>query len=539
MAWTALIGAALRIGLDRRLARLSRDGYWSVNTARIQVRQLRRLLAAAKDTEFGRRHGFRRLLCEPDATLERAYRAQAPVRDYEGFRDWMVRMREHGEPDVTWPDAVRSFAQTSGTTSGDKYMPVSDELMAHNRKAGLDIFLHAARAGVSLPGLFGGKLLFLGGSSDLEVNEAGVKTGDLSGVVTPLIRWPLSAVYKPGPEIALMSNWPAKIDAMARSCAHQDVRAVFGMASWGLVLFEKVIEVARETDPSVRTLEDVWPNLRLFVHGGVRYDPFEPRVREAWSGGARDVPNRLEVYPASEAFIAMQDTPGDPGLRLGVDHGVYFEFVPLSEIDAARPPAFNAAEVEPGERYVVVLSTPGGLWRYVLGDVVEFDDVPTGEASGRPARLRIVGRHRHFINAFGENIIVENIEDAVVAAMEAAGATTGEFTAAPVYPGEEREAGLQLVIEWDDPGAEALGTFRHAFDAELRRRSADYGVKRTNDLGMGPPTVTPVPSGTFHAWMASRGKLGGQHKCPRCANHREYVEGAIEHAGASRAGSGR
>ena len=538
MTWTALIGAAMRVGLHPRIARLSDTTYWSRHTRRVQIAQLRSLLSRGKDTEFGRRHGFRHILNEPDRTLEAAYRARTPIRDYEGFRDWMARMREHGEPDVTWPDSVRDFAQTSGTTSGDKYMPVSPELFRHNRRASMDIFANAHRMGVPLDRLFGGKLLFLGGSSDVEVNNAGVRTGDLSGLVTPMIRWPLSAVYAPGRDVALMSHWPSKIEAMARSCLDQDVRAVFGMASWGLVLFEKVIELARERDPSVRSLADVWPGLELFVHGGVKYAPFEPRVRAAWSGDrATDLPNRLEVYPASEAFVAMQDTPGDPGLRLGSDIGVYYEFVPLDEIAAPNPRAFGAGEVERGQRYVVVLSTPGGLWRYILGDVVEFDTIPTGDASGGPARLRIVGRHKHFINAFGENLIVENIERAVVAAMEATGATPGEFSAAPVYPDADagRRAGLELVIEWAGP-SDGLGAFAAAFDAALKRESVDYGVKRTDDVGMGPPTVTPVPVGAFHAWMASRGKLGGQHKCPRCANHRDYIEGVAGLAASVSAG---
>ena len=529
MAWTALIGAAMRAGFDRRIRKLSNHAYWSTNTARIQQRQLRKLLHFAKDTEFGRQHGFRRILNEPDDSIERAYRAQTPIRDYEGFRDWMSRMRETGEPDVTWPDSVRAFAQTSGTTSGDKYMPVSKELLRHNRAASFDIFCHAARRGISLPGLFGGKLLFLGGSSDLGVNKAGVRTGDLSGVVTPLITWPLTEVYKPGKDIALMSHWPSKIDAMARSCMNQDVRAVFGMASWGLVLFEKIIELAREEGRDVESLSQIWPGLRLFVHGGVKYDPFEPRVRAAWSGDeGLDVPNRLEVYPASEAFIAMQDEPGDPGLRLCADHGVYFEFVPLEEMNADRPRAFNATEVEPGQRYVVVLSTPGGLWRYVLGDVVVFETIPTGDRSGGPARLRIVGRHKHFINAFGENIIVENIERAVVEAMEATGATVGEFTAGPVYPdaSQGRKSGLELVIEWEDDRG-SLDAFARAFDRALQQESVDYGVKRTDDLGMGPPRVTAVRLGAFHEWMESRGKLGGQHKIPRCANHRDYIDGVV------------
>jgi hypothetical protein len=268
----------------------------------------------------------------------------------------------------------------------------------------------------------------------------------------------------------------------------------------------------------------------VFVHGGVKFTPFEQRVREAWSGSpdGPDVPVRFEVYPASEGFVAMQDRPGDPGLRLGVDLGVFYEFVPLEEIQSAQPRAFTCDRVERGRRYVVVMSTPGGLWRYVLGDVVEFDTVPPDG----PPRLRIVGRHRHFVNAFGENLIVEHIENAVVAAARATGVSVQEFTAAPIYPtGAARVGALELAIEWasGDPGLSTA--FARAFDEALKSQNADYTTKRKDDLGMAPPVVTRLRPGDFHRWMQSRGKLGGQHKCPRCANHREFIDGVLAVAG--------
>ncbi len=519
---TSWIGGGLRVANARRARKLSDTALWARESGAIQRGQLRSLLGKASGTAFGRDHGFARLARLGDEEIGAAYRDAVPLADYEDLRPLMERMREGGEPDVTWPGVVMDWAQTSGTTGGQKYIPVSAEMMASNKRAALDIFAHASRFGVSLTHLFGGKLLFLGGCTRLDVNEHGIRTGDLSGLVTPLISWPLSKVYAPGPEVALIDHWPTKIEQMALATIDEDVRFISGMASWSLVLFERLIEMSRErggrSDLRVREL---WPNLSLFVHGGVKYPPFDPRVREAWSGGlGLDIPHRLEVYPASEGFIAMQDTPGDPGLRLNTDIGVYYEFVPVEQIDADAPEAFACDEVERGQRYVVVMSTCAGLWRYVIGDVVEFDTIPPEG----PARLRIVGRHRHFINAFGENLIVEEIERAVVEAREQTGARIGEFSACPVYPDGERRGAVELAVEWEGERS-GVRAFGEAFDRSLRAINVDYHTKRTDGLGMGPAVVTPVPMGAFHAWMDSRGRLGGQNKCPRCANHREYVEG--------------
>jgi hypothetical protein len=552
LSWTAAVGVALRARVAGRIRRLDDRAYWTRHTAAVQVAQLRGLLRMAEGTEFGRAHGFRRLHGLPDAELVAAYRAAVPVKDWYAFREPIARMREGGQPDVLWPGLVRDFAQTSGTTAGDKFIPVSREMLRSNYLAALDIFANLARFGVSLPRLLSGKSLFLGGSTALEENAHGVRTGDLSGLVTPLIRWPLTEIYEPGPEVALMSHWPSKIDAMARRCVDRDVRVVNGMPSWGLVLFERVMQLARERGWSVRTLRDVWPNLTAIVHGGVKYAPFEPRVRQAWSGSpdGEDVPFRLELYPASEGFIAMQDVRGEPGLRLLSDIGNFYEFVPLEEIDDPGARAFTCDAVDRGQRYVVVMSTCAGLWRYVIGDVVEFDTIPAGlRGSGGdgPCRLRIVGRHRHFINAFGENLIVEHIENAVARAAAAAGVVVGEFTAAPVYPEGSRRAGLELAVEVEGADGRGAGgpggggvagqvegrmaVFRDAFDAALKAQNVDYTTKRTDGVGMAAPTITALPPGTFHRWLQRKGKLGGQHKCPRCANHRDILIEVVVAAG--------
>ena len=529
--WTQLVGAGLSAMVSRRRSLLSDAAYWNANTARLQVEQLRSVLNLARATEFGRAHGFDRIAATGDREIVSAFRQAVPVADYEGYRAFITRMRDGGERDVLWPGLVENYAQTSGTTAGDKYIPITGEMMKSNFRASLDIFANAQRFGASLTSLAAGRWLFLGGSTELTKNKHGIKTGDLSGIVAPLIRWPLSEIYSPGFDIALMSHWPSKIEAMAKTCLSQDVRMISGMPSWSNVLFERVMELAREQGRRVEGVRDVWPNLTLFVHGGVKYAPFEPRIREAFSGSSTgaDIPFRLEVYPASEGFIAMQDTRGDPGLRLLSDIGIFYEFVPLEQIHDPNPPAFTADKVEKGQKYVVVMTTCAGFYRYIIGDVVEFDTIPAGldgRAGEGPARLRIVGRHKHFINAFGENLIGEHIENAVARAASATGVLVGEFTAAPVYPSPTTHAGLELAVEIETKSvnSDAIERFGRAFDASLKEQNVDYTTKRTDDMGMSAPTISVLPVGSFHRWMQSRGKLGGQHKCPRCANHREIIE---------------
>ncbi|MEO0513442.1 MAG: GH3 auxin-responsive promoter family protein [Planctomycetota bacterium] len=531
--WTAAIGAALAARLELRVHQLDDPEYWKQHTRRLQLGVLRRNLTRARSTEIGRAFGFAALAALPDDELLPAYRNAVPVRDYEGYRDACRRMREDGQRGVLWPGLVRDFAQTSGTTAGDKYMPVSRDMLRSNYLCSLDIFAHARRRGHRLSDLFAGRCLFLGGSSDLTTNAHGVNTGDLSGIVTPLITWPISEVYSPGPEIALESHWPTKIDKMARLSMTQDIRMLSGMPSWAGVLMDRVLELT-----GADRVADVWPNLRLFVHGGVRYDPFQHSLAQKYSAGQHDdLPDRLELYPASEAFVAIQDEPGDRGLRLCVDRSNFFEFVPADQINTDQintgqinsdaPDARAAWEVEKNTRYVVVLSTCAGLFRYVLGDVVEFDTL----ADEGPVRLRIVGRHKHFINAFGENLIVEHIENAVAEAAAATGLAHGEFTAAPVYQTQATRPGLELAIETAAISPAALAAFADRFDRSLKDQNADYETKRTDSLGMAPPTITPLAAGAFHRWLDDNNKLGGQHKCPRCANNRDLIDQLTTPAG--------
>jgi len=539
---TSLVGLALRARVERRRRRLNDLEYWKDATCSIQSDQLRNNLKSSASTVFGKQHGFAAIAAiENDAEMIQAYRKALPINDWYVFKDHIEAMRERGESDVLWPGRIGHFAQTSGTTAGDKYIPVSQEMFRANFLASLDIFAHLINRGVHPERLMGGRCLFLGGSTDLEYNEAGIATGDLSGLVTPLIKWPLSTIYSPGPEVALMSHWPDKIEAMAQMAIDQDIRFISGMPSWALVLIDRVIQLANERGANATCARDVWPNLEVFVHGGVNYTPFVERMAIAYSGDPTiDFPCREELYPASEGFIAMQDKADEPGMRLLVDNGTFYEFVPRDQIDDENPEVLSCWEVEQGKQYVVVMSTNAGLWRYIIGDVVEFDTIPNGfdgnvssgaEGSGGPARIRIVGRHRHFINAFGENLIGEHIEEGVSAGSKAAGLAIGEFTAAPVYPSQTNRAGLEVAVEFEhQPDAEQLKAFGRAFDENIKASNVDYNTKRSDSLGMTEPTITVLPSGTFHRWLDKKGKLGGQHKCPRCANHREILGEVLESA---------
>ena len=501
----SVLGAALSFFLrriDRRLGRVA-----EAQTA-AQESVFQWLLSRGRDTWFGRQHGFATIRSHGD------FVKAVPIRDFVAQLD-MFRRIEAGEPDVSWPGRVRYFAQTSGTTAGDKHIPVTREMMRSNSRAALRIFAYySRRAGASVSGLFAGKLLFLGGSTALTRTESGAMIGDLSGIATSSIYWPITRHYEPGVELALLDSWEEKVRRVAERVAWRDVRFVTGMPSWVKILFDRICAI-RGVDPA-GGMSRVWPNMQLFVHGGVNFAPYRQSFRKFFSPAHRL--EFLEVYPASEGFIAIQAERDDPGMEMLTDNGLFYEFVPLSEWGKADAPRLTVGQVELDVPYSLVLSTCAGLWAYDLGDVVRFTSL-------RPARIVFAGRNKHFINAFGENIIGEQVSAAVAAAAEAGGAEVAEFTAAPIYPDELRKAGAhQYVVEFNRPPAGGLEAFAAAIDAELLKVNNDYSVKRAGNLGMTPVEVTAVPKGTFYEWMKSRGKLGGQHKVPVCANDRRYVD---------------
>jgi len=473
-----------------------------------QERVLAGLLRRGRGTWFGRRHGFASVRAHAD------FVKAVPVRDYVSQLD-MFRRILAGEENVSWPGRVRYFAQTSGTTAGDKRIPVTAEMMRCNRRAALAIFAYYQRRGTDrLNHLWRGRLLFLGGSTSLNRIESGAMVGDLSGIATRSVHWPFSRYYEPGRELALLADWEEKVARVAEHVARLDVRLVTGMPSWVKVLMDRVCEIrGLEAEGGINR---AWPNLRLFVHGGVNFVPHRPAFSRYFAPGRE--PDYLEVYPASEGFIAIQAQADDPGMEVLTGNGLFYEFVPLSEWPRPDAPRLTIAQVETDVPYCVVLSTCAGLWAYDLGDVVRFTSV-------RPPRVLFAGRNRHFINAFGENIIGEQVSASVAAAAAATGAAVAEFTAGPRYPDAARPVGAhQYVVEFHRPPEKGLAAFAAAIDAELRRLNNDYSIKRARDLVMTCVEVTGAPPGTFYAWMKRRGKLGGQHKVPVCANDRQFLD---------------
>ncbi|HEX2943215.1 MAG TPA: GH3 auxin-responsive promoter family protein [Rhodopila sp.] len=483
----------LRAYARRRLKRLLVE-----DPAQAQTRQLHKLLRTARHTAFGLAHGFARMAGLSD------FQANVPLRRYEDFwRDWW----QPAFPvlrNVTWPGTVPYFAATSGTTTGNtKYIPVSHQMMASNRAAALDILVHhvAVRPDSRI---LGGRSFMLGGSTDLVRHAPGIYSGDLSGIAASGVpRWARPR-YFPPKRLALIADWERKTDLLAELSLRTDIRCISGTPSWVLPFFGKLAALRPEFPPSSQSW---YPNLELFIHGGINFAPYRAQFQDIFAGSHVDM---REVYPASEGFIAIADRAYGEGLRLILDNGLFLEFVPAEEIGAAHPTRHWVGNVEPGVNYAVVVSSNAGLWSYVLGDTVRFVDL-------HPPRVLITGRLSYSLSAFGEHLIGEEIESAIQQAARAAGMRVLESTVAPEYPAEPRApGGHHFVIEPSMVGGSVdWAGFAAALDRALQVENADYAAHRT---GMRAPRLTVVAPGTFAAWMRHRGKAGGQNKVPRVIN---------------------
>jgi GH3 auxin-responsive promoter len=497
-------GAALRVYAAHRrraLEGVARDA------GRVQEAALLDLVNAARETAFGRSHRFEQIRSVAD------YQARTPLGDYLRFQPLWTRAI-NGERDLTWPGRPRYWAKTSGTTAGDKMIPVTPEAFRAHRKGGWDALLIAAeRAGFER--VAGGPLLFLGGCTSLKPVGQGCWVGDLSGLMVQDLPPGFRSRYSPGREVASISDWDQRIDAVAELIQHQDLRLISGMPSWLLILFERVARARRAAGRPVASLGECWSNLGALIHGGVSFAPYRATVEE-WMGRPIEY---VEVYPASEGFVGLQ-TERTGGLTLMLDYGIFYEFVPVEDLGRARPRRHTVAEVELDRPYAVALTTPGGLWSYLLGDTVRF-------TARDPLRLAITGRTRHFVNAFGENVIIEEVEQALVVACRRTGAEPAEFTVAPRYPSAgEARGGHEWLVEFRIPPRDRKA-FVRGLDEALAALNTDYRTKRTDDVGMVAPRLVEMPSGSFHRWMREAGKLGEQHKVPRVLNDRAVAEALL------------
>lgn len=479
----------------RTAARTQRD---STKAMENQEHCLRSLIAQAKETAFGKDHNFH-LIHDPKSFAE-----QVPIRTYEDLTDYTTKLTQ-GKPDILWPGKPKYFGKTSGTTSGVKYIPISkasihDQINTASR-AVLN-YVHQTKENI-----FDGKLIFISGSPALS-EKGGIKTGRLSGIVNHEIPSWVQSNQLPSYTTNCIEPWEDKLDQIVEETYNQDLRLISGIPPWVQMYYEKLL-----TKTGKKTITEIFPNLKLFVYGGVNYEPYRASFRQFHG---TDLPT-LETYPASEGFIAYQNDYTDPGLLLNTNAGLYFEFVPLKEINEARPTRLTLKEVELDKDYVLILSSNAGLWAYNLGDTIRFTSLA-------PYKIKVSGRVKHFISAFGEHVIAKEVEQAMAIVSHRHRLRINEFTVAPqVNPPEGGLPYHEWFIEFD-PIPEQLELIAFDLDEELARQNIYYHDLLSSNI-LQTLKIRPVNVGGFRSYMAKQGRLGGQNKVPRLMNDRRVVDG--------------
>jgi hypothetical protein len=469
----------------------------------VQGELFQNLISTAKGTEFGKKYGF------GDMRSVEAFRERVPIAAYEDLYPYIERVMK-GEQNILWPSKIEWFAKSSGTTNArSKYIPVSPESLEDcHYKGGKDMLSIYVNLFPETK-LFTGKGLSIGGSHRPSELNAKVNCGDVSAVIMQNLPIWAEAMRTPPLKVALMDKWEEKIEKMVELTVQENVTSMSGVPTWTYVLLKRILEVTGK-----KNILEVWPNLELFTHGAVAFGPYRQLFREIVPS---DKMNYLEVYNASEGFFGIQDQAGtEDEMLLMLDYGVYYEFIPMDQLEEEHPKTLTLDQVELGKNYALVISTNAGLWRYKIGDTVRFTNLS-------PYRIKISGRTKHFINAFGEEVIVENAETAIIKACQATEAVISNFTAAPVYMESGKRGGHEWLIEFEkEPNN--LQQFTKVLDETLREVNSDYDAKRQNDIALQEPIVHIAPKGAFMNWLRSKGKLGGQNKVPRLSNTREHLE---------------
>lgn len=484
----------LRQYAKHRLAKLAHQ-----DAVAEQQRQLMRLVRHASATRFGRDHGFAAIRGVAD------FRAQVGLRRYEDMWSAYWQPSFPRLVDCTWPGTIPFFALTSGTTSGTtKYIPCSSAMNRSNARAALDVLVfHVADRPDSR--VLGGKSFMLGGSTDLTELAPGIASGDLSGIATQQMPWWARLYSFPPREIGLLTDWEDKIERLARACLDEDIRAVSGTPSWLLIFFHRLLALRSS---NAQRLQAVFPKLELLVHGGVNFTAYWGQFAELLRASRAEL---REVYPASEGFFAIADRGSGDGMRLLVDNGLFYEFVPVNEVGTSNPTRCWLADVRTGVDYAIVVSSNAGLWAYMVGDVVRFVDLA-------PPRLLVTGRLSYFLSAFGEHLTGEDVETAIDRAAVASRLVATDYAVGAVFPdATDSRGGHRYIVEFAGPipDAQQLARFAHELDARLCARNDDYRAHRSGGFGLRDPDIVTVPPGAFAAWMKQRGQLGGQHKVPR------------------------
>jgi len=475
----------------------------------VQNQVLLRIIEAAIATEWGRKYSFQSVRSYTD------FQSRVPVISYDELMPYIERMRR-GEKDIAWQGEIKWFAKSSGTTSSrSKFIPISKEsLWGCHYQAAKDILtLYAVNNPETR--VFTGKALTLGGSNKINMSDNKSVYGDLSAVLIWNAPFYIEFVRTPRQEIALIEDFEHKLELITKTTISQNVTSLSGVPSWYLTLIRHVLAYTGKSN-----LLEVWPNLEVFFHGGISFTPYREIYKKLIPG---DQMHYMETYNASEGFFGIQDDPGRSDMLLMLDYGIFYEFIPSDSLNSGGAQPCPLADVREGINYAIVISTNGGLWRYLIGDTIVF-------TSTDPYRFRISGRTRHFINAFGEEVIVENADMALEAACRGTGAIIVDYTAGPVYMGETSRGPHEWLIEFEQPPCDT-DKFTTLLDEELKALNSDYEAKRFKDINLVKPIVRPVPNGTFKRWMKENNKLGGQNKIPRLSNDRDFLEQIYRYAG--------
>lgn len=469
-----------------------------------QRKLLAGLIYAARNTSWGKMHSFDTITSYED------FSRRVMVTPYAKLRPFVMSMIDK-KPDILWPGKTLSFAQSSGTSDGkSKYIPITKRCLSRCHYAGAAFSIASYLHFHNDSHIFGGKNLILGGSFANELTLGkGIKVGDLSASLIDRINPFVNLFRIPSKQVALMEDWSQKLPALVEASAKADIRSISGVPSWFLTVLKRVIEHS-----GASTIHDVWPNLEVFFHGGIAFGPYREQYNRITLPGKM---NYWENYNASEGFFAVQARPGSDAMHLLTNADVFYEFIPVSSPESAPVPAWD---VKAGEIYAMVITSSNGLWRYPIGDTVRI-------VSTRPIEITIAGRTAHFINAFGEEVMVYNADAAIAAACLATGADAINYTAGPVYADDHSHGHHQWLIEFSTPPL-SVEAFATALDKALQNENSDYQAKRAGSIFLDPPEVTIAPVGLFDRWLASTGKLGGQRKVPRLSNDRRFIDPLLE-----------
>ncbi len=472
----------------------------------VQSEWLKKLLSTAKYTEFGKQYGFENI------DSYETFRERVPIHTYDHIKPYVDRLRQ-GEQNILWPTPIKWFAKSSGTTAAkSKYIPVSKQSLEECHFKGGKDMLSIYINNYPESKIFDGKSIAMGGSHQItDVKSEQYYDGDLSAIIIENLPFWAQMFKTPNRSVALMDEWESKIEKMAQITKDENITSVLGVPSWSLLLLQRVLSITGKSH-----IKEVWPNLEAYVHGGVKFNPYRQQFEEVIGGTI----NYQETYNASEGFFGIQDCTDKSEMLLMLDYGVFYEFVPVSDMGSPNAKAIPLWEVKTGVNYAMLISTNAGLWRYDIGDTIRFTDT-------KPYRIVITGRSKYFINLAGEELILEDAEYAIAKACEKSGARINEYMAGPSDIANGAPMRHEWYFEFEKPPQD-IAHFAEHLDTALKVQNSDYEAKRYKNMLLQPPLVQSVKSGVFYTWLKKHNKLGGQNKVPRLLNQRQYINELID-----------